>query len=303
MKNTLFILLISAFAVFPKVGIIVNKDLIIIPHVKSAVDTYISDLLATGEQVWVDSTTFDDGNTRPELQQLRDSLRTRFLYDDITGAVLIGNLPVASFERWEYNYNDSIWGDGENFPVDYYFMNIDDQLDTAWHDDSTELTNHGDSTYPYYSGYFDDFTGDDTVEIWVSRIIAHNFYHSCPDSVLDDTLIMEGPFSEDSVIADYLQRVHNRMTAADTTARRALLMGDFKNWFYEDQPHIENLNIPLTTFRFPHDDPDKWQRELRRGYEWASIFEHSYPEAHAFAQDHNEENGRFLSYIHRLVFS
>jgi len=128
MKKSFIILLITAFAVYSKVGIIINKDIIKIPHVKSAVNTYISDLLATGEQVWVDSTTFDDGNTRSELQQLRDSLRTYYISENLTGAVLIGNLPTASFEEWTKrhikdslgNVIDSSW-EGENYPVDYYF--------------------------------------------------------------------------------------------------------------------------------------------------------------------------------------
>ena len=263
MKKSLFILILSASAVFPKVGVIINKDLIQSPYVKSAVDTYISDLLATGEQVWVDSTTFDDGNTRVELQQLRDSLRIRFLYDDIAGAVLIGNLPCASFELWNKNYIrdnsgniiDSIWS-GETYPIDYYFMNIDDISDTAWYDTSNESTHPTDLRYPYLTDYFDGYNGDDTMEIWVSRIIAHSLYHTCNDSILDDDsdgvadpLSLENPFAEDSVIVSYLHRVHNRITTPNTISERALTMGDFKNFFtrHEDESHIENHYCPVIT--------------------------------------------------------
>ena len=301
MKKAVIILLIAAFAGYSKVGIIINKDVIKIPHVKSAVDTYIFDLLATGEQVWVDSTTFDDGNTRLELQQLRDSLRTQHFSNDLTGAVLIGNLPTASFEVWSkkyiydeaWNVIDSFW-EGENYPVDYYFMDLTDQYDTAWHDSLDETTELTDPNYPYFSGYFDNYTGDNTLEIWVSRIFAHNLYHTYVSS--DGSF--ENPFAEDSVITAYLQRVHERMTVPATTARRAMLMGDFKNWFPEDQPHIENLNIPLSTFRFPHDAPRIWQRELRKGYEWACIYEHSHPQGHNMAMDHNENTGSFFSFSH-----
>src|SRR5690554_3388672 len=298
MKKSFIILLITAFAVYSKVGIIINKDIIKIPHVKSAVNTYISDLLATGEQVWVDSTTFDDGNTRSELQQLRDSLRTYYISENLTGAVLIGNLPTASFEEWTKrhikdslgNVIDSSW-EGENYPADYYFMDLTDQSDTAWHDSLNENTDTTDTNYPYFSGYFENYTGDKNFEIWVSRIIAHNFYHTYVDS-------LENPFAEDSVITAYLQRVHERMTAPATAPRRAMLMGDFKNWFYLNQPNIENLNIPLITFRFPHDTPRILQRELRKGYEWACIYEHSQPQAHVMARDHNERTGIFHSFYH-----
>lgn len=50
-----------------KVGVIVNKDLY--PLIRNAVLTYVNDVRTIdGKVVWVDTTTFDSGNGRTNLQ-------------------------------------------------------------------------------------------------------------------------------------------------------------------------------------------------------------------------------------------
>ena len=70
-------------------------------------------------------------------------------------------------------------------------MDLTDQYDTAWHDSLDETTELTDPNYPYFSGYFDNYTGDNTLEIWVSHI-AHNLYHTYVSS--DGSF--ENPFAE-----------------------------------------------------------------------------------------------------------
>ncbi|MCX7727415.1 MAG: hypothetical protein N2053_11285, partial [Chitinispirillaceae bacterium] len=271
-KFLIFVFLLSSYALC-KVGIIVNRDLYQNHKIKKAIATYIGDLLFYNEKVWIDSTTFDHTKSREKLRQLRDSLRIHYIYDNLTGAVLIGNLPVASIEsiRKEFHYDstgkviDSVWKN-INYPTDYYFMNLTDSLDTAWHDDSTE-ENCGKFGYPFLSDYFEYYGSDNRdVEIWVSRVIAHNLYH---------TPTREFPFPEDSVIAAYFERVHQRMRGLSTIPRRALLVSlspatNYLSNDYISSPDfegIEPLNIPYVNFTYPYDKPSIWERELQKGYE------------------------------------
>ncbi len=283
MKKIIFILVcFLAYAVQARVGIIINKDLAAIPSVKSSIDQYITDLQNNGESVWIDSITFNDGNSRSELQQLRDTLRQHYLNDNLTGAVLVGNLPCAQFERYDSENAPKIniknyWG--EVYPVDYYFMDIDDVSDAAWRDDSTETTHPEQPNFPYKSDLFDSYTGDESCEIWVTRVIGHNIFHY-------NGTTQDVPFDEDGVIADYFNRTHIRMTQNATIPSRAVQIGDFKNWFDTTWAQLQNLNIPFTNLKFPHDKARIWETELRKGYEWATILEHSGSDGHLMGMDH-----------------
>ncbi len=132
------ILLLSVLSsnLFAKIGIIVNKDLY--PQISTSLDTYIEDLKAIeGEDVWLEKDEFDDTKT-PE--DLRSALKDKYDNDDLTGAILIGDLPIA---WWYYQYQ---------FETDAYYFDL-----------NGDWTKNNDNQ-------LDDHTGDIECEIWISRI-------------------------------------------------------------------------------------------------------------------------------------
>jgi hypothetical protein len=97
---------------FAKVGIIVNRDLY--PSVQTAIQSYINDLSTTdGTPVWLNAGSFISTSSKAAL---RDSLAKHFRDDELEGAVLIGDLPIAEYEI-ENDYNTYGYA---RFPLDLY---------------------------------------------------------------------------------------------------------------------------------------------------------------------------------------
>jgi|GEM_PF-5574514 len=284
---------LAAFFVFSasasaEIGIIVNKDLY--PQIQAAVTQYVADLEADGETVYLNTDTFVSGNTRENLSRLRTLLRNRYRNNHLTGAVLIGELPRADYENFHTVKEKRVVED--TYPVDYYFMDLDKETDEDWKDEDPDGQ----------SGVFDGYSGDRQMEIWISRVIAHNFNHESDAVVIGRPRNGSGKYeygNEADIIKEFLGRVHQRMTQPAAVPRRAIQVGDFKNRFNENNLGVQELGIPYLTLKYPHDTPAIWVRELQKGYELAGVFEHSSPTVHAFAQDQMENiNGRFWSAEH-----
>ena len=122
-----------------KVAILVNSALYL--RISSSLEVYIDDLLADGYSALLD--TVRGG----EPSDLRDFLLDQWTTDSLVGALFIGDLPLAWYKIQDY------WGDWEEFPIDYYFMD----LDGNWGD------SNGD-------GMFDSHTGSTEPEIWIGRL-------------------------------------------------------------------------------------------------------------------------------------
>ncbi len=115
------------------VDVVVNSDLY--PRIAAELEQYRSDLVQAGYSVRVDTMR---GMSHVELRNHLASL------DQLVGAVLVGELPVAWYEL-----------DGEEFPLDIYYMD----LDGIWTDSDGD-------------GLYDGHSGNLALEIWVGRLYA-----------------------------------------------------------------------------------------------------------------------------------
>jgi hypothetical protein len=231
------------------VGIIVNKNLY--TSIKSSLDIYTADLsIIEGKKVWLCAETFD--STMP-ASQMRDSLIRHYIHDNLEGAILIGDLPVAWYEfrnDWQEGYT--------SFPIDLYFMDMDGK----WFDTAKAGSWYGKAQ----AGVFDGLDVNGSVEIWISRIMAST---------------MQG--NEAEIVNAYFNRAHNRMMGNDSLPSRGLL---FKyEWLSEDS-RMEMLYPPerLKTYNNrPDNSKEDWMREIRNGYEYVRIVEHGSPNCNSFS--------------------
>ena len=92
-------------------GIFVNSDLY--PLIESSIDTYINDLIADGYSGTLNLFQIS-GGTEVEFKQF---LQTKYA-EGLTGCILIGDLPIAWYEEY-------CWDVDETFPCDLYYMDMD----------------------------------------------------------------------------------------------------------------------------------------------------------------------------------
>lgn len=119
--------------------VMVDSDLH--PQINSSLQGYVKDLEITGYSVTVINGSWSSAVAVRTL--LNDTLD-----EGLVGAVLIGDV----IEAWYEMDNPSPWGH-EEFPIDYYYMD----LDGIWGDADTD-------------GKFDSHTGNPDPEIWVGRL-------------------------------------------------------------------------------------------------------------------------------------
>lgn len=225
-----------------KIGIIVNKDLY--SKIETAVEVYIADLQSIeGKGAWLQATYFDD-QTSP--QDLRDSLKKHYDNDDLEGAVLIGDLPLV------HQKDDGKWG-----LTDFWYMD----LDSEWEEDPSKP--------PFY---FDgDVSGDHSLEIWTSRIIA---------GVLEETIGL----SEEQIVNNYLERVHKRMIGDFQADMSMAILGNSNEWSgieRENKNPFEGYYDPIDCYRYGQDTKTNWINELESGNEFQVIYEHSSYSSHS----------------------
>jgi len=255
----LLVIILSAFPVFGEVGVIVNKDLY--PQIQSAITAYADNIQAReGKSVWLNSTSFD---VNTDIALLKDSLIEHYNSHNLEGVVLVGDLPIAMFEI----ENDG--GDGyADFPCDLYFMD----LDGSWLDNAHTGDWNGNAQDGHFDGHVAG-SGTREAEIWISRIIGS----SVPD------LGEEVP-----VTLDYLGRVKDRMLGMDPFAANCLTMGNNWNsadWWTLGRDMVEDLGYTeneMIFYQRPFDRAGTWKNEIRKGYEYVNIYEHSSEGMHEF---------------------
>jgi hypothetical protein len=278
MRKIIYVLTTFLIPIFcfsqDKIGVIVNKD--IAADINPKVQRYIAEL-ATIESVsvWLNNSDFNENSS---ASVLRDSLLHHYLNDNLTGVVFIGDLPITYYEIRE----DLGGGYYNSFPCDIYFMDLNGLwLDTA-------------STWGV-TGYFDNHIGDRKAEIWMSRIIGSN----TPD--IGDEL---------TVLNDYFDRLHLRMTGQDNLPKKMCFFGSdvefptMDSWLGDTllgyQPgEIATYKRSSLTMQ---DSPQNWISVLQQGVEYSVMFEHSYEYGHSMSsffsnQDYlsmtPESNSRF----------
>jgi len=141
--------------------VVVNTDLY--PLITTGLDQYVLDLNAEGYEVEI----YTSSGGTPE--EMREFLRGRY-FAGMKGCLLIGSLPIA----WYEIYDCFDYGNNEEFPCDFYYMDLDGNFRDSDNDD-----------------LFDHHYGDVTPEIWMGRLTAGP--------------IATGAVDEDSMIINYFQ--------------------------------------------------------------------------------------------------
>ncbi|MFQ6002212.1 MAG: dockerin type I domain-containing protein [Candidatus Zixiibacteriota bacterium] len=218
------------------VAIIVNSDLY--PRIQTSLDQYVNDLVQDGYSVEVDLWSGGD------YRDLRDSLKYKWAQSGLVGAVLIGDLPVAWCELF-------VWG-AEEFPIDYYFM----ELDGVWSDSDNDGLLEGLSAG----------SGDLGPEIWVGRL--------APSSLIWG--------SRAQLLENYFTKNHNYRIGNLSLPHRALSFVD-DDWYYfydcdlsyayDDVTVVNDVN---QTIAF------NYKQGLLGNYEWVHLCAHSSCWAHTF---------------------
>lgn len=256
-----------------KIGVIVNKD--IAADINPKIQQYIADLAAIeGVSVWLNKPDF---NAMSSASVLRDSLLHHYLHGNLTGAVFIGDLPITYYE-----IKEDLGGYYNSFPCDIYFMD----LNGTWLDTATTWG---------VTGYFDNHVGDRKAEIWISRIIGSN----TPE--LGDEL---------TVLNNYFDRLHLRMTGQDNLPKKMCLFGSdvefptMDSWIGDTLlGYVPNeIVVYKRSSSTMNDSPQNWTSVLQQGVEYSIMFEHSYEYGHSMSsffsnQDYltmsPESNSRF----------
>jgi hypothetical protein len=227
------------------VAVLVNSDLY--SRIQTSLDQYVDDLIQNGYTVEVD--LWSGGN----YQDLRDSLKYKWEQSGLVGAVLVGDLPVAWCELY-------VWG-AEEFPIDYYFM----ELDGTWSDSDNDGLLQGLSAG----------SGDLGPEIWVGRL--------APSSLVWD--------NQAQLLENYFTKNHNYRIGNLSLPHRALsFVDDDWEYFYDcdlsyaygDVTVINDVNQTIAT---------NYKQELLENYEWIQLCAHSSCWAHTFLINESQWGG------------
>jgi hypothetical protein len=237
--------------------VVVQGDLY--PQISESIDTYIDDLEDEGNSVYL----LQFSGT--SALDLRYQLMYYYQIEAITGAVLVGDLPVAVFELFEDFNNNGIWDPDENwvdFPCDLFYSDVDGN----WEDTDA-------------NGYYDVHDGDMHPELFIGRIKAEN-------------LPLLGQ-SEASLLNAYFWRTHLYHRGLINFPSRALgyIDDDWAPWGPEFQAALQLLYDDVDLI---HDEnetraDDYRDVQLHQGYEFIQVHVHSGPDAHYFYENNGND--------------
>ena len=227
------------------VAVVINADLH--SQIQTSIDQYALDLADDGYAV--EQILWSGGN----YEDLRDTLTDRWITSGLVGALLVGDLPVAWCEL-------NVW-DPEEFPIDYYFM----ELDGTWSDSDFDGLLEGLSAG----------SGDLGPEIWVGRLAAFSLVWG----------------NEAQLLQNYFTKNHNYRIGNLSLPHRALSFvdddwedfGDCDLYYaYGDVTVIADVNETIAA---------NYKQRLLQNYEWIHLCAHSSCWAHTFKIDYSEPGG------------
>ncbi|GEM_PF-1565113 len=180
---------------------------------------------------------------------IRDTLYDHYL-SGMQGCLFIGSAAVQWFEM----DNCFDYGENEQFPCDYYFMD----LDGIWTDSDSD-------------GMLDTHSGDMMPEIYVGR--------------LDPTLMTLGSSTPDEMLRDYFHKNHEYRTGGYRANYRGLMFVD-DDWQYsaeEWNSAMQQIYCATTLESDIYETiDDLYEAEVGQGYEFVQVCVHSGPWAHYF---------------------
>jgi hypothetical protein len=213
------------------VDVVVNAELY--PSISVEIAQYQTDLADAGYSVQIDTMR---GTSAPALRSHLAGI------SQLVGAVLVGELPVAWYERaWS-------GGETEEFPIELYFMD----LNGTWTDADAD-------------GLYDSHTGSTAPEIWVGRLYAR------PLAWDDEVRLMKRYFAKNHAY---------RMGELGLPDRGLTYIDD--DWVgmdsslslvYSDMTVIEDNNTTRAA---------DYRTRLTDGYEWLEVCCHSSPWGHTW---------------------
>ena len=214
------------------VGVMVNAELY--PHISVELAQYQADLVLAGYTVQIDTMR---GTSAPALRAHLAGI------SQLVGAVLVGELPVAWYERG--------WGGGptgEEFPIELYFMD----LNGTWTDADAD-------------GLFDNHTGSTAPEIWVGRLYAR------PLTWDDEVRLMKRYFAKNHAYRTGVLSLPDRgLTYTDDDWSG---MDCFLGQVYSDVTIVEDASTTRAA---------DYRTRLTDGYEWIQVCCHSSPWGNTF---------------------
>ncbi|NHJ85166.1 MAG: hypothetical protein FK734_06875 [Asgard group archaeon] len=227
------------------VVIIVESTLWGSSAIKTAVNQYRLDLNNTGYLTYLHT------GAVANVTYLKQLLYSYWIYNQITGAILIGNLPYAQF----YDPGSANFG-AETFICDLFLMD----LDGTWMDGPTP-----DGIYDSHWGA----PGDIYPEIFVGRIDASK-----------RTL---GGLTNEQNIINLLTRIHNYRLGGVSRSHKALTYIDddwqaYANGTYDNWPGwLQNPYPVKTDIHTPttYTNGTDWLNRITQDYEWTHLCVHS----------------------------
>ncbi|MDH4210705.1 MAG: T9SS type A sorting domain-containing protein [candidate division WOR-3 bacterium] len=205
-------------------------------------------------------TVFDYQTSGGTPETLRTFLQEIYSTDGIEGVLMIGNMPVAWFEVYDYG------GSLAQFPMDLFYMD----LDGTWLD-----------TISTGNGKYDGHVGNTNLEIYVGRLL--------PTGIGLDTLVLRKYFAKDKRYREGSMNLQKRALVfvdddwvpwAPTWANDvSLLFPDTTNYW-----HPETTRASLYRTRL-----DSLQA-------WVSVFAHSSPSIHQFSYNSGSQYDYYYAY-------
>ncbi|MCX6842414.1 MAG: T9SS type A sorting domain-containing protein [candidate division WOR-3 bacterium] len=225
-------------------------------------DQFIADLQASGLSV----SRYNVAGGTPE--DLRALLRDAWERDSITGALLIGDLPVAWFQGVTFDVYDE-------WPVDLFYMD----LDNTWSDSLRH--GEGNIMVPGADGIYDKVESDMDLEIFVGRLTTTGL----PDEI--------------GLLRNYLRKDHEFRTGSMNVTEEALVFVD-DDW----QPYARRWSDEIGLaypVRAEYFDPETtratvYRRVLDTPRAWVSVFAHSWSGGHTFKFDGGRQRDSYYGY-------
>jgi hypothetical protein len=194
-----------------------------------------------------------------------------------SGVFMVGNLPVAWYQILD-GFNDrGERGGYEEFPIDLYFMD----LNGSWEDLYTHTTGAGgDTLVPGPDGIFDRHFGWVSPEVWVGR--------------LDASTIIWG--QEEALLENYF--------AKNLAYRRGGLRLPLRGISYVDDDWcswttvgLDSVYEEVVVVNAPNVTRARdYRPRLVEGFEWVSVFVHSWPLGHTFKYNNGQNWDTFYGW-------
>ncbi len=226
----------SFYGAHPRFDILQARYLAWYTGVNTRIYEYIADLEKEG---WAVTLWRCSGGTPPEM---RAFLKKRYTQDNIQGAVLLGDLPVAWYEIKGTKKDE--------FPCDLFYMD----LDGTWVDSDK-------------NGKYDAHTSLQQPEIFIGRLTPSPLAGSW------------GP--EATLLENYLRKAHLYRTGGMTVPDRALAFQD-DDWFTMNTGQQKAFKNVVKVTDKVTTNAAEYKKRLNQGFKSVVVCAHSNPYLHSF---------------------